>query len=113
MKYILDVYESVDGKHPFNDWLSDLSDIKARQVIRARLARAELGNLGDVEPVGSGVSEFKIDFGPGYRIYFSKRGNTILLLLCAGTKRTQNKDIEKAKKYLHDFKMRGQKDAKK
>lgn len=113
MKYILEVYESANGQHPFNDSLSELPDVKARQIIRARLARIELGNFGDVEPVGSGVSELKIDFGPGYRIYFSKTGKTIVLLLCVGTKRTQSKDIEKAKRYLHDFKMRGPKYAKK
>lgn len=107
MKYILEVYETENGKIPFNDWLLDLSDTQTRQLIRARLARMELGNLGDVEPVGSGISELKLSFGPGYRIYFSKSGKTIILLLCAGTKRTQEKDINKAKKYLDDFKMRG------
>ncbi len=113
MKYVIEVYETQAGKLPFHEWLTDLADTQARQIMRARLQRVELGNLGNTEPVGAGVSELKITFGPGYRVYFSKIGKTILLLLCAGTKRTQSKDIEKAKKYLDDYKMRGPTHAKK
>jgi putative addiction module killer protein len=62
-----------------------------------RIRRLELGNLGDVKPVGEGVSELRIDYGPGYRIYFVQQGNTVVILLCGGDKRTQNKDIRTAK----------------
>jgi putative addiction module killer protein len=65
--------------------------------IAARIRRLELGNLGDVKPVGEGVSELRIDYGPGYRIYFVQQGNTLVILLCGGDKRTQNKDIRTAK----------------
>lgn len=105
--YTLKVYESKSGKLPFHDWLIALSDEKTRQIIRARLGRMELGNFGHCEPVGTGISELKIDFGPGYRIYFTLTGKTIVLLLCAGNKKTQSKDIKKAKEYFQDYKMRG------
>ena len=113
MEYELKVYETKDGKIPFNDWLLDLSDIKARQNIRARLGRMSLGNFDNCKTIDAGISELKVDFGPGYRIYFSLIGKVVVLLLCAGSKRTQSKDIEKAKNYLQDYKVRGPKNAKK
>lgn len=112
-QFEIEVYETQQGKLPFNDWLTDLSDIQARQKIRTRLDRLVLGNFGDFEPVGESVFELKIDFGPGYRIYYAKTGKTIILLLCGGSKRTQKKDIVKAKDYYQDFIMRGKKYAKK
>lgn len=72
-----------------------------------RLHRMSIGNFGNCKALGQGISELKMDAGPGYRIYFSKIGSTIVLVLCAGSKRSQSKDIEKAKKYLVDFEMRG------
>lgn len=113
MEYTIEVYETNTGKRPFNDWLIDLADSQSRYIIKSRLARVRVGNLGDCEPVGNGVYELKIDYGSGFRLYFSKTGKTIILLLCAGTKRTQEKDIKKAKEYLADYKMRGPKYAKK
>jgi putative addiction module killer protein len=82
----------------FRKWRAKLKDERARALIASRLDRLAFGNAGDVKPVGQGVSELRIDHGPGYRIYFHKRRNTIIILLCGGDKRTQNRDIETAKR---------------
>jgi len=102
----LHYYQTAAGKRPFADWLLGLSDRNARARIEARLARVAVGNLGDVEAVGDGVLELRIDWGPGYRVYFTRLGQVIVLLLCGGGKRTQQKDIDRAKDYLEDFKAR-------
>jgi putative addiction module killer protein len=81
----------------FDGWLADLRDLKARAKILTRIQRLELGNAGDVRPVGDGVSEMRIDHGPGYRIYYKQAGKEIVLLLCGGDKSTQNKDVKRAK----------------
>ena len=112
MGYVLEYYEKRDGTLPFNDWLNG-QDATIKYKIIAKLERVELGNLGDVEPVGDGVSEIKLHFGPGFRLYYSKIGLKIILLLFAGTKRAQQKDIDKAKQYLQDYKERGKKHGKK
>lgn len=104
MEYSLEVYKTPDGKVPFERWLLDLSDIVGQQKINIRLHRLRHGNFGDCKAIGDGVFELKIDFGPGYRVYFGVIGKKILLILCAGTKRAQQKDIDKAKQYLSEFK---------
>ncbi|MGP2494471.1 type II toxin-antitoxin system RelE/ParE family toxin [Mesorhizobium sp. PUT5] len=81
----------------FRKWRTQLKDIRARAIIASRLDRLSQGNAGDVEPVGEGVSELRIHYGPGYRVYFQKQGNTIVVLLCGGDKSTQAKDIKAAK----------------
>jgi len=80
----------------FSIWLDELRDIKARARIQARIERLSLGNSGDVKPVGAGVSELRIDYGPGYRVYFKKVGQTIIILLVGGDKSSQNSDIKTA-----------------
>lgn len=100
------LYEIEDGRCPFVSWLDGLRDIRARARIKQRLDRVELGNLGDVRSVGEGVSELKIDYGPGYRVYFAEIGSTVVLLLCGGDKSTQRQDILKAKQYWTDFQQR-------
>ncbi|MGB8841777.1 MAG: type II toxin-antitoxin system RelE/ParE family toxin [Aliidongia sp.] len=80
----------------FSAWFAALRDREARARITARVRRLSLGNPGDVKPVGSGVSELRIDYGPGYRVYFVGRGHTIVVLLCGGDKRTQDRDIARA-----------------
>ena len=102
-------YQTSLGEQPFVAWLQGLNDRQARARIEARLARVAVGNLGDVEPVGAGVLELRIDWGPGYRVYFSRLGNVIVLLLCGGDKRTQQRDIKRAKAYFEDFKARSAK----
>jgi putative addiction module killer protein len=80
----------------FKEWLLSLRDAKAKARIAARIARAASGNLDDSKPVGEGVSEMRIDYGPGYRVYYRQRGNTLVILLCGGDKSTQRSDIRRA-----------------
>jgi putative addiction module killer protein len=82
----------------FSNWLRKLSDQNARARIQIRIRRISLGNFGDVKPVGEGVSELRIDYGPGYRVYLQRQGNLLVLLLAGGSKKTQQADIAKAKK---------------
>ena len=91
----------------FDAWLSDLKDRQAVARIAARIDRLALGNAGDVKPVGSGVSEMRIDYGPGYRVYFQQRGLLVVLLLCGGDKRTQDADIRQAIKLAGDWQPQG------
>ena len=79
-------------------WLANLKDERARARIIARIDRLSLGNPGDVKPVGQGVSEMRIDYGPGYRVYFVQRGEVLIVVLAGGSKKTQSKDIELALK---------------
>lgn len=81
-----------------------LRDRKAVSIIAKRLVRIEVGLMGDVKPVGEGVSEIRIDHGPGYRLYFSRHGDVILLLLCGGDKKTQTRDIRKEQEMLKEIK---------
>lgn len=99
----LQEYLAIDGKCPFRDWLESLKNVKARAIIRVRLNRFRIGNFGDCKSVGEGVYELRIDFGPGYRVYFGQDGNILIILLCGGTKRGQNRDIKKAKIYWQDY----------
>lgn len=80
----------------FAGWLDGLRDRKARARILVRIDRLATGNPGDVKPVGSGVSELRIDHGPGYRVYFARKGDIVVILLCGGTKSSQRKDIARA-----------------
>jgi putative addiction module killer protein len=80
----------------FAKWLDGLNDIRARARILVRIERLAAGNPGDVKPVGEGVSELRIDYGPGYRVYYKKQGRTVIILLAGGDKRTQSKDIKTA-----------------
>lgn len=102
-------YVTATGVDLFARWLEDLADRQARARIKTRIDRASLGNFGDVEAVGEAVSELRIDWGPGYRVYFARVGKTIVLLLCGGDKRTQRRDIENAKTYFQDYKRRTEK----
>lgn len=106
MEYTLKVYETPSGAQPLMDWLRELRDQKARTAIRMRLDRMQLGNFGYCEPVGEGVSEMKVDLGPGYRVYFGMIGRTIVLLLCGGDKKSQDKDIRRALDFFRDHKQR-------
>jgi len=81
----------------FTAWLVALRDQNAKGRIASRISRLEHGNPGDVRPVGSGVSEMRIDYGPGYRIYYASQGSAVVILLCGGDKKTQNADIKRAK----------------
>ncbi len=82
----------------FSSWLRALRDAQARARIAARIRRLAFGNAGDVRPVGEGVSELRIHHGPGYRVYYVQRGELLIILLCGGDKKTQDRDIETAKR---------------
>jgi putative addiction module killer protein len=90
------------GSCPFSEWISSL-EARARGIVRARLNRIRLGNFGDCKTIGEGVEELRIDFGPGYRVYFGRQGPSIIMLLCGGSKRTQARDISNAKKYWKEY----------
>jgi putative addiction module killer protein len=87
----------------FRKWRIRLKDEKARALIASRLDRLAFGHAGDAKSVGQGISELRIHYGPGYRIYFQKRGNIIIVLLCGGTKSTQQKDIETAQRLAQEW----------
>ena len=87
----------------FREWLDDLKDQNAQVRIAARLRAVAAGNLGDWAPVDGPVSEFRIHYGPGYRLYFARRGNVLVMLLCGGDKRSQKRDIHRASKILDEL----------
>ena len=88
----------------FLDWLLALRDPRAREIIGIRLSRVENGNMGATRSIGEGVSELKIDYGPGYRVYFTRRGFELILLLCGGDKSSQSSDIAAAKSLAKQYK---------
>ena len=90
---MFDVRETPD----FTKWLAALNDQRARLLIVRRISRVAAGNFGDAKSVGGAVSELRIDHGPGYRVYFTRRGKVVVILLCGGDKRTQSKGIRKAR----------------
>ncbi len=108
MTNIINEYTDEKGKSPYAEWLSGLRDARAKAKIIMQVDKMELGLFGDVEPVGDGLSELRIHYGPGYRVYFGKEGRKVYLLLCGGDKSTQAKDIKKAKEYWKDHKRRNQ-----
>ncbi|MBX3628038.1 MAG: type II toxin-antitoxin system RelE/ParE family toxin [Rhizobacter sp.] len=89
----------------FQDWLDGLKDVKAQLRIVARLRLAEAGNLGDWKPIGGEVSEMRVAFGPGYRLYFTKRQNILIVMLAGGDKSTQARDIKRAQKILQQLEL--------
>jgi len=95
-------YQDENREHPFDAWITGLKDKKGRGIIRNRLDRLEAGNMGDCDPVGEGVFEFKINFGPGYRVYFGEDGD-LVVLLWGGIKDTQRRDILTAKGFWRDY----------
>ncbi len=99
----LRIYVREDCRAPFSEWLALLQDNRTRAKIRVRLDRLSLGNLGDCHGVGEGVQELRIDYGPGYRVYFGQLGSTIVLLLCGGDKSSQVRDTEQAKRYWNEY----------
>jgi putative addiction module killer protein len=100
-------YVSRAGRDVFDDWLSELADTRAQAKIASRINRLAAGNFGDCKPLRQGVSELRIDWGPGYRVYYAMVGKVCVLLLCGGDKRKQSSDIDRALEYLDDYKERG------
>lgn len=101
-------YQTEDGKQPFREWLLSLRDKVIVARIRTRLARVEQGNFGDTKPVGSGVSELRLPFGSGFRVYYGQDRDTIVVLLIGGDKSSQVKDIQLAQSYWNDYLRRTQ-----
>lgn len=104
---MLDVREYLDatGRSPFGAWFADL-DARAAAKVTVALARIKSGNLSNVKPAGEGVLEYRIDFGPGYRVYFGRDGDAMVILLAGGTKKRQQRDIETARARWVDYKRR-------
>jgi putative addiction module killer protein len=102
------IYTDRQGHAPFEYWLEALPDRLARAKIRARLACVQAGNFGDCKALREGVMELRVDHGPGYRVYLSRQGTVLVLLLCGSNKSAQDREIEKAIVYLNDWKLRGQ-----
>ncbi len=96
-------YTTAECKVPFTDWLESLRDRNVRVRIKSRLDRVEQGNLGDFKSVGEGVFELRINYGPGYRVYFGQVGLTIVVILIAGDKSTQEQNIQQAIEYWKDY----------
>jgi putative addiction module killer protein len=99
-------YVSRSGKDLFDDWLTKLADARAQAKIASRINRLAAGNFGDCKSLGQGLSELRIAWGPGYRIYYALIGRECVLLLCGGDKRKQSSDIDRALEYLKDYKER-------
>jgi putative addiction module killer protein len=100
-------YQTGDGIRPFEEWLTELkADRRARAAILTRIDRVERGLMGDWKSVGGGVGEMRVDYGPGYRVYFGRDGTTVVILLCGGYKGTQSRDIKMAKRYWRDYETR-------
>lgn len=99
-------YEDERGKQPFRAWFDGLPDKRTQAKIQARIDRVSLGNLGYCAPVGEGVLELKIDYGPGFRVYFGQIGTQLVILLCGGVKGTQRRDIKTAHDYWADYRRR-------
>lgn len=102
--YELFIYETSEHEFPFEIWLNDVRDLKTQAIIRAKLDRLRLGLFGNTKSVSSGVFELKVDYGPGYRIYFGLAGQLVILLLWGGSKKTQASDIERASTYWQNYK---------
>ena len=101
------IYSESAGHTPFTRWIETLADQRGRAAIKARLLRVQAGTMGDCKPLRDGVQELRIDHGPGYRVYLSRQGPVLVLLLCGSDKNDQDRTIAKAVEYLADWKQRG------
>lgn len=99
-------YQTEDGKEPLTDWLRSLRDKQVQAKMLVRIKRLEAGNFGDCEPVGDGVQELREHLGAGYRVYFGRHGQAVVILLCGGSKKSQPADIKTAREYWEDWKRR-------
>ncbi len=97
------IYRTSSGRVPFKEWLDGLGDLAGRTAIQRRLVRAAGGNLGDHQACRGGIWELRVDQGPGYRVYFGRAGNAVIVLLAGGTKASQNRDIERAIHAWRDY----------
>ena len=103
-------YRTATGSEPFSEWLAGLHDRQAKARILARLERLGVGNFGDCKFLRDGVRELRVDWGPGYRVYFGRSGQTVIVLLCGGDKRKQDADIKKAVALWQEYENRIKRD---
>jgi putative addiction module killer protein len=108
MENVIEIRHYVNraGRDIFDEWLTELADAKAQARIAVRIDRLAAGNFGDCKPLGQGLCELRVDWGPGYRVYYATIGKESVLLLCGGDKRKQAPDIERALNYLKDYRLR-------
>lgn len=99
-------YRTVEGRFPYREWVESIADKTARATVLARVDRLAFGTFGDWKAVGEGVCELRIHLGAGYRVYFGRDGNTVVILLCGGIKRSQDADTRRAKRYWRDYEAR-------
>lgn len=97
------IYQDKDGQEPYTVWFNGLKDTQGKARIEARIRRVEAGLFGDCEPIGKGVKELRLFFGPGYRVYFGEDAENIVILLCGGDKSTQKQDIKTAQEYWKEY----------
>ena len=107
MLYTVELYCSSTGRVIFREWVESLSDFNAVAIIHKRIDRVQMGSFGKIGALKAGLWELKIDYGPGYRVYYAYAGKTAILVLCGGTKRTQDRDIAMARKYWADYNDQG------
>ncbi len=105
-EYTIEVYRDNRGREPANIWINSIKDRELKARIDNKLRKLKIGNFGDCKSVEGPIFEIRLRFGSGYRIYFAKKPNTIILFLCAGDKKTQSRDIKKAKKYWDNYKLK-------
>lgn len=106
MEYEIAIYATENGQEPFRDWLEGLKDLDTQALILQRLQRIKLGNFGDCKPIDEGLWEFRIHHKSGIRIYYARVGQRLILIIGGGDKRSQQRDITKAIKYLEDYRRR-------
>lgn len=99
-------YKTPDGREPFEEWLDSLKDKSIQARVIQRIDRVVLGDFGDCRSLGEGIFELRVHYGPGYRVYFGDMEDVIVILLCGGSKKTQNQDIKKAREYWQELKGR-------
>lgn len=104
MEYEIKIYATENGKEPFREWLDSLKDVDTRALVFQRLQRIRLGNFGDCKPIAEGLWEFRIHHKAGIRIYYARVGTRLILIIGGGDKRSQGRDMVRAKKYLEDYK---------
>jgi putative addiction module killer protein len=113
MEIEIEFYVTSSGRSPFDDWFESIREMHTKSKILTRLARMKLGNFGDCKSLGDEIAELRIHYGPGIRIYYSKIGTKVILMLCGGDKGLQVRDINKAKEYLREYQSREKKHGKK
>lgn len=109
MELEIEIYETPFGRCPFDEWFESIRETGTKAKILTRLDRLKMGNFGDCKALGDGISELRIHYSPGLRIYYTKRGLKIILLLTGGDKSFQSKDIMKAKEYFKEYQSREEK----